>query len=119
MWFFKRKKGLPARAVIDNDCYATLPDTLKTRFYPAPDDAEATHKVMSSPDGDGEGSGEELILGAFVEGGLDLMLGSADTPTENYSIDDEPTVSSHPSLDDTGGDFGGGSGCGGGASDSY
>lgn len=111
MWFFKTKKGIPAKAVIHDDCYSKLPDTLKSRFYPAPSDAEVTHTVDSATDGDGEGSGEEFLLGALVSSGLDLLLGSADTPTENYSTEDDPAPQEQ--------DFGGGSGGGGGASDSY
>jgi hypothetical protein len=113
MWFFKRKKGTAFKAVIHNDCYQKLPNNLKNRFYPAPSDSEVTHKVASSPDGDGEGSGEEFILGAIVEGALDLMLGSEDTPTENYSIEDPaPDMAADPEPQEQ--DFGGG-----GASDSY
>jgi hypothetical protein len=115
MWFFKRKKGIPARAVIHDDCYSRLPETLKARFYKAPDNAEVTHVV----DTEGEGEGADFVLMAAASGGLDLLLGTEDTPTENYSIDHEPVVSQSPTLDDTGGDLGGGDAGGGGATDSF
>jgi hypothetical protein len=114
MWFFKRKKGIPATAVIHDDCYSRLPDTLKSRFYKAPDDSEVTHVV----DTEGEGEGADFVLMAAASGGLDLLLGTEDTPTENYSIEDQATdpVIDAPGL---GEDFGGGDAGGGGATDSY
>jgi hypothetical protein len=107
MWFFKRKKGTEFKAVIHNDCYQKLPDTLKNRFYPAPSYSEPTHIA-------GTNNGEDWVLGALVSGGPDLLLGSSDTPTENYSIDE-----SSAATPDTDFDFGGGSGGGAGATDGY
>jgi hypothetical protein len=110
MWFFKTKKGRPVKAVIHDDCYSKLPDTLKSRLYPAPDDAEVTHTVGSVRDW----SGEEFFLCELGSSGLDMILGSSGTPTENYSIEDSPAA-----TPDTDFDFGGGSGGGAGATDSY
>lgn len=105
------------RAVIHDDCYAKLPERIKTRFYPVADDAEITHTVDSS---DGEGEGVEkftLLAVAGAQAGLDLLLGNEDTPTENYSIGaDAPAADPGPDL---GGDFGGGSGDGGGAEGTF
>jgi hypothetical protein len=114
MWLFKTKKGIPARAVIHDDCYSRLPDTLKTRFAKAPDDSEVTHVVDQQTDVNDD---EEFTLVAAAEGALDLILGSGDTPTENYIIDPptpDPVADPEPEKE-----FGGGESDGGGAGDSY
>lgn len=113
MWMFKTKKGILKTAVIHDDCYAKLPETLKNRFYAVERDAEVTHVVDSQTDVKDD---EEFILLATGVG-LDLWLGSGDTPTENYSID-SPTPDPAPDPD-LGGDFGGGESDGGGGGDSY
>jgi hypothetical protein len=112
MWLFKRKKGIPATAVINDGCYNKLPDALKSRFYPAPDDAEVTHRVESEEDEEDRDLNPFFLMAIIddldidqTEEAIDLNLGSSSQPTENYSID--------------AGNFGGGSGGGAGASDSY
>ena len=66
MWMFKTKKGILKTAVIHDDCYAKLPDTLKNRFCCGADDAEITHVVYSQTNGDDD---EEFVL---LDAGYDV-----------------------------------------------
>jgi hypothetical protein len=118
MWFFKRKKGLPVRAVIADDCFAKLPVKLRSRFYPAPDDADVTHTVQQC-DNDAGHMVDDFVLSAVVEGGLDLLLGSSNEPTENYVIDTNEAYSVDTSATDEQNDSVDSNGGSAGASDTF
>jgi hypothetical protein len=118
MWLFKRKKGLPYQAAIQDSCYQKLPDSLKSRFYQAPEGTTYTHGIVEPDEELGE-----FLLSDGIESGLLLSLGTALQPTENYSIETDGTssddTSSNDTGSDTGGNLGGGDGGGAGAGDSY